>query len=70
MTRLSLDTGLKFLVFGDFESLRRILRALLREIGWSLIEEADNGVSHKPPPGLRSRAVPALLGSLRPVPAN
>ena len=43
MTRMSLDTELKFLVVDDFETMRRIIRALLREIGYALIDEAEDG---------------------------
>ena len=34
---------LKFLVGGDFATMRRIVRGLLREIGWTDVDEAEDG---------------------------
>lgn len=34
---------LKFLVVDDFATMRRIVRGLLREIGWTDVDEAEDG---------------------------
>jgi len=41
---MSIDTALRILVVDDFETMRRIIRALLREVGYSLIDEAEDGM--------------------------
>ena len=40
---MSIDTELRFLVVDDFTTMRRIIRALLRESGYALIDEAEDG---------------------------
>jgi two-component system chemotaxis response regulator CheY len=37
------DTNLKFLVVDDFSTMRRIIRNLLKELGFTQIEEAEDG---------------------------
>jgi two-component system chemotaxis response regulator CheY len=37
------DSGLKFLVVDDFSTMRRIVRNLLKELGYQNIEEAEDG---------------------------
>lgn len=37
------DKNMRFLVVDDFSTMRRIVRSLLRDIGFSNIEEAENG---------------------------
>lgn len=38
-------TSLKFLVVDDFSTMRRIVRNLLKELGFSHIEEAEDGAA-------------------------
>jgi two-component system chemotaxis response regulator CheY len=38
------DTNLKFLVVDDFSTMRRIIRNLLKELGFNNVEEAEDGV--------------------------
>jgi len=38
------STDLKFLVVDDFSTMRRIVRGLLKEMGCSNVEEAEDGV--------------------------
>ena len=38
------DKNLKFLVVDDFSTMRRIVRNLLKELGFNNIEEAEDGV--------------------------
>ena len=38
------DANLKFLVVDDFSTMRRIVRNLLKELGFTNIEEAEDGV--------------------------
>ncbi|MFZ2853310.1 MAG: chemotaxis response regulator CheY [Rhodocyclaceae bacterium] len=38
------DSTMRFLVVDDFSTMRRILRNLLKELGYSHIEEAEDGV--------------------------
>lgn len=38
-----MDTSLKILVVDDFPTMRRIIRSLLNELGFSNIEEAEDG---------------------------
>lgn len=38
------DSNLKFLVVDDFSTMRRIVRNLLKELGFANIEEAEDGV--------------------------
>lgn len=40
---MSDHTQLKFLVVDDFSTMRRIVRGLLREMGYANIEEAEDG---------------------------
>ena len=35
----------RFLVVDDFSTMRRIVRGLLKEMGWSKVEEAEDGVA-------------------------
>jgi two-component system, chemotaxis family, chemotaxis protein CheY len=41
---MSQGSTLKILVVDDFETMRRIIRSLLRECGYSHVEEAEDGV--------------------------
>lgn len=47
-----MDTNMKVLVVDDFSTMRRIIKNLLRELGFSNISEADDG----------STALPMLQG--------
>jgi two-component system chemotaxis response regulator CheY len=38
-------TSLKFLVVDDFSTMRRIVRNLLKELGFTRVEEAEDGVA-------------------------
>jgi two-component system chemotaxis response regulator CheY len=38
------DKNLKFLVVDDFSTMRRIVRNLLKELGFSNVDEAEDGV--------------------------
>jgi two-component system chemotaxis response regulator CheY len=38
------ETNLKFLVVDDFSTMRRIVRNLLKELGHSSVDEAEDGV--------------------------
>ncbi len=38
------DRNMKFLVVDDFSTMRRIVRNLLKELGFSNVEEAEDGV--------------------------
>lgn len=42
---MSTDKNLKFLVVDDFSTMRRIIRNLLRELGFLNVEEAEDGVA-------------------------
>jgi two-component system, chemotaxis family, chemotaxis protein CheY len=42
---MSASTDLKFLVVDDFSTMRRIVRGLLKEIGYANAEEADDGIA-------------------------
>lgn len=37
------DKNMRFLIVDDFSTMRRIVRSLLRDIGFNNIEEAENG---------------------------
>ena len=39
------DTNLKFLVVDDFSTMRRIVRNLLKELGFSNVDEAEDGIA-------------------------
>ncbi|MEO8133099.1 MAG: chemotaxis response regulator CheY [Betaproteobacteria bacterium] len=39
------NPGLKFLIVDDFSTMRRIVRNLLKEIGYASAEEAEDGVA-------------------------
>jgi two-component system, chemotaxis family, chemotaxis protein CheY len=39
------DKNMKFLVVDDFSTMRRIIRNLLKELGFVNVEEAEDGVS-------------------------
>ncbi len=39
------DNNLKFLVVDDFSTMRRIVRNLLKELGYSSVEEAEDGAA-------------------------
>jgi two-component system, chemotaxis family, chemotaxis protein CheY len=39
------DKDLKFLVVDDFSTMRRIVRSLLKELGFNNVEEAEDGVA-------------------------
>lgn len=38
-----MDKGMKILVVDDFPTMRRIVRSLLKELGFSNVEEAEDG---------------------------
>ena len=38
------DPNTKFLVVDDFSTMRRIIRNLLKELGFTNVEEAEDGV--------------------------
>jgi two-component system chemotaxis response regulator CheY len=38
------DTNMKFLVVDDFSTMRRIVRNLLKELGFTNVDEAEDGV--------------------------
>ena len=42
---MSASSDMKFLVVDDFSTMRRIVRGLLKEIGYTNAEEADDGVA-------------------------
>lgn len=42
---MSTDKNLKFLVVDDFSTMRRIIRNLLRELGFLNVEEAEDGAA-------------------------
>lgn len=39
------NTNLKFLVVDDFSTMRRIVRNLLKELGFTNVDEAEDGIS-------------------------
>lgn len=39
------DANMKFLVVDDFSTMRRIVRNLLKELGFSNVQEAEDGVN-------------------------
>ena len=39
------DKNMKFLVVDDFSTMRRIIRNLLKELGFTNVEEAEDGVA-------------------------
>lgn len=39
------DTNLKFLVVDDFSTMRRIVRNLLKELGFANVDEAEDGIA-------------------------
>mgnify|MGYP000952895428 FL=1 len=43
-----MDKGMKILVVDDFSTMRRIIRNLLRDLGFSNVEEADDGSTALP----------------------
>jgi two-component system chemotaxis response regulator CheY len=40
-----MDKGMKFLVVDDFPTMRRIVRNLLKELGYSNVDEAEDGAA-------------------------
>ena len=40
---MSMSTDMKFLIVDDFSTMRRIVRGLLKEIGYNNAEEAEDG---------------------------
>jgi len=40
---MSISTDMKFLIVDDFSTMRRIVRGLLKEIGYNNAEEAEDG---------------------------
>ena len=40
---MTMNTDLKFLIVDDFSTMRRIVRGLLKEIGYNNAEEAEDG---------------------------
>ena len=45
---MSLDKGMRILVVDDFSTMRRIIKNLLRDLGFSNTEEADDGSTALP----------------------
>jgi two-component system chemotaxis response regulator CheY len=45
METLMADKNMKFLVVDDFSTMRRIVRNLLKELGFSNVDEAEDGVA-------------------------
>ena len=45
---VALDKNMKILVVDDFSTMRRILKNLLRDLGFSNVEEADDGTTALP----------------------
>lgn len=39
-----MDTNMKFLVVDDFSTMRRILRNLLKDLGFANVQEAEDGI--------------------------
>ncbi len=39
------DTNMKFLVVDDFSTMRRIVRNLLKELGFQNVDEAEDGIA-------------------------
>lgn len=39
------DTNMKFLVVDDFSTMRRIVRNLLKELGFTNVDEAEDGIA-------------------------
>jgi two-component system, chemotaxis family, chemotaxis protein CheY len=42
---MSFDTNMRLLVVDDFSTMRRIIKNILRQLGFNNIEEADDGTS-------------------------
>ncbi len=42
---MAFDTSMRLLVVDDFSTMRRIIKNILRQIGFTNIEEADDGTS-------------------------
>jgi two-component system chemotaxis response regulator CheY len=40
-----MDKGMKILVVDDFPTMRRIVRNLLKELGYSNVDEAEDGMA-------------------------
>ena len=53
-----MDKSMKILVVDDFPTMRRIVRNLLKELGYSNVDEAEDGAA-----GLARLAPNALPGS-------
>jgi two-component system chemotaxis response regulator CheY len=47
-TEFALDKNMKVLVVDDFSTMRRIIKNLLRDLGFTNISEADDGLSALP----------------------
>lgn len=45
MERLVADKNLKFLIVDDFSTMRRIVRNSLKELGYTNVDEAEDGVA-------------------------
>ena len=45
MERLVADKNLKFLIVDDFSTMRRIVRNSLKELGFTNVDEAEDGVA-------------------------
>ena len=48
MTEVALDKNIKILIVDDFSTMRRIIKNLLRDLGFSNTQEADDGMSALP----------------------
>ncbi len=47
-TEVALDKNMKILIVDDFSTMRRIIKNLLRDLGFSNTHEADDGVTALP----------------------
>lgn len=48
MTEVALDKNMKILIVDDFSTMRRIIKNLLRDLGFSNTHEADDGLTALP----------------------
>lgn len=46
--RFNLDTEMKILIVDDFSTMRRIIKNLLRDLGFNNTQEADDGITALP----------------------
>lgn len=48
MVEVALDKNMKILIVDDFSTMRRIIKNLLRDLGYTNTQEADDGVTALP----------------------